>query len=422
LVKGNRIAFDFIGCKLNQAEIESLSRQFAQAGYRVVSPSAKADIYILNTCTVTHVADRKSRQLLRRAYRCNPEARIVATGCLAERAGKEIARMEGVDLVVGNKEKSALLDLLGGFGRKESSGLTTLETPGKRARTFLKIQDGCANHCAYCIVPLVRHRENSVPADRVIHEVTRRTAEGYKEVVLTGTRVGAYRSGVTDLAALLERVLGETEIPRLRISSLQPYEMTDGLIGLWRDSRLCPHFHLSLQSGSDDVLRRMRRRYNREGFASAVNLLREKIPDVAVTTDMIAGFPGETDAEFEDSYEFCARTGFARIHVFPYSPRPGTEAAGMNGKVNDVLKKARETRLLKLAAESSRDYMRQFRGRIMPVLWEKKTNGVWSGLTGNYIRVFTRSNSVLSNQLMPFRLVELNEDGFRGEPAAIPCP
>ncbi|MFC1963801.1 tRNA (N(6)-L-threonylcarbamoyladenosine(37)-C(2))-methylthiotransferase MtaB [Chloroflexota bacterium] len=415
---GTRVALDCIGCKLNQAEIESLSRQFTQAGYQVVLPSAEADIYVLNTCTVTHVADRKSRQLLRRAYHRNPEACIVAMGCLAQRAPEELAGIKEVRLVVSNTEKSSLLDLLGGAPcpeagshRAESGG----GAAGRRARTFLKIQDGCANRCAYCVVPLVRCGESSVPAKQVIDEVNRRVAEGYWEVVLTGTKVGAYHDGTVDLATLLKRVLGTTGVPRLRLSSLQPYEITEELIGLWQDKRLCPHFHLSLQSGSDAVLHRMKRRYTRGEFARTVNLLREIIPDVAITTDIIAGFPGETEAEFADSYHFCRRTGFARIHVFPYSSRPGTEAAGMTGMVSACLKKEREQQLLVLAAESARNYMRQFKGRILPVLWEKETAGVWSGLTGNYLRIFTRSSSDLSNQLLPARFTEVNGDGVWGE-------
>jgi threonylcarbamoyladenosine tRNA methylthiotransferase MtaB len=407
------ISLDSLGCKLNQAEVEALARRLAQAGYTVVSPEEKADIFVLNTCTVTHVADRKSRQRLRAVRRRHPGTRLVAIGCCAERAPRELERIEGVELVLGNESKWRLLELLGRPGEARQRGGRVKEK-ARRTRAFIRVQDGCHNLCAYCIVPLVRRREECQPADNVVVGVRERVSEGCREVVLTGTEVGSYRSGETDLAGLLERVLAETDIRRLRLSSLQPPEVTPQLIGLWRNPRLCPHFHLSLQSGSDGVLRRMKRRYDVAGYARAVSLIRDMVPGVAVTTDIIVGFPGETDAEFEASFDFCRGMGFARIHVFPYSPRPGTAAAAMP-PVADGIRERQRQRMLALARESRKEFNRRFLGETLEVLWEQQVNGVWSGLTGNYVKVYGRSRADLTNDIMPVRLVKSYRDGVWGE-------
>jgi threonylcarbamoyladenosine tRNA methylthiotransferase MtaB len=412
-----RVALDSLGCKLNQAEIELLAQQLAAAGYRVVSPSDEADIYVLNTCTVTHIADRKSRHMLRVFHRRNPDARLVAIGCYAERSPRELEVIEGVDLVLDNVDKWNLIPLLeasGRLGQPTAGDSIQLFGNARRTRAFIKVQDGCRNSCAYCIVPLVRSREESVPAGQVVNQVRERVSAGHKEVVLTGTEIGTYNRDGIDLRGLLELVLAETAINRLRLSSVQPPEITSGLIGLWRDRRLCRHFHLSLQSGSDAVLGRMRRRYNTDGYRRAVSLIRESVPDVAVTTDVIVGFPGETDAEFLESLEFCRQMRFARIHVFPYSPRPGTEAANMPQTVPVVVKKQRRQQMLALAGESVRDFIKMFLGGTAEVLWEKRSGGVWSGLTGNYIKVYTRNSGELTNKLLPVKLEKIYRDGVWG--------
>ena len=321
--KSVKIALDTLGCKLNQAETELLAKQFAEAGYRLVSSVDRADVYILNTCTVTHIADSKSRHRLRLAHRQNPDALIIATGCYAQRAHQELAQIDGVSLVVGNEQKLNLLQLLEesgyigspacGQGNSASSHIT-----GFRTRAFIKIQDGCNSFCSYCIVPLVRGREKSLPVDQVVAEIKSRLANGYKEVVLTGTEIGSYNYNGVNLSGLLERILAEVDITRLRLSSLQPQEISPELIRLWRDRRLCHHFHLSLQSGSDGVLNRMKRRYSVSDYQQAVSLIRASVPEAAITTDIIVGFPGETDKEFQESYDFCWQMEFARIHVFSY--------------------------------------------------------------------------------------------------------
>ena len=411
-----RIALDTVGCKLNQAEAQLLARQFARAGYRLVSADDEADVYILNTCTVTHIADRKCRHQLRLAHRRNPDGVVVAIGCYAERARHELAQMEGVDLALGNSEKSDLMSLLEKMGHLSrptysQKGLTIADF---RTRAFIKVHDGCNSFCSYCIVPLVRGREESIPLARIVDEVRQRVADGYREVVLTGTKIGSYNYDGVNLAGLLQRILTETDVERLRLSSLQPGEISPALIGLWRNARLCRHFHLSLQSGSDGVLARMRRGYTVSDYQQAVALIREMVPEVAITTDIIVGFPGETEAELRESYELCRQMGFARIHVFSYSPRQGTQAACMADQVGDRVKRERSQRMLALAKESARSFRQGFLGKTMAVLWEKRSgDGVWTGITDNYIRVYTKSDEDLTNKLLPVKLVGLDGDGIR---------
>ncbi len=411
------VALDTLGCKLNQAETEALAERLARVGCRRVPSVAEADIYILNTCTVTHIADRKSRHLLRLAHRRNPDAVIVAIGCYAQRAGRELARLDGVSLVLDNDAKMHLPRLLeeSGYLKKTGSGEPKdSRYDGFRSRTFAKVQDGCNSFCAYCIVPLVRGRERSLTAENIVSEIRAKVDGGYKEAVLTGTEIGAYNCDGLNLEGLIQQILSHTDVVRLRLSSLQPKEITPELIGLWYNPRLCPHLHLSLQSGSDSVLNRMRRRYSTEEYLKAVSIIRSAVPDVAITTDVIVGFPGESDEEFEGSYSFCQKTGFARIHVFPYSLRPGTEAAKMEGQVNARVKRERRQKMLALAEESARNFRKRFLGRTMPILWEQKSGGVWSGLTANYIRVYTKSSEDLTNEITEVKLEKLYKDGVRG--------
>ncbi|MFC1989916.1 tRNA (N(6)-L-threonylcarbamoyladenosine(37)-C(2))-methylthiotransferase MtaB [Chloroflexota bacterium] len=415
-----KVALDTLGCKLNQAETELLARQLVEAGYRLVSLADEADVYILNTCTVTHIADGKSRHLLRLAHRRNPDALLVATGCYAERAPNELAQIEGVSLVVGNDKKPQLPRLLEESIRINSPASVqgtsvTNSYPTFRTRAFIKVQDGCSNFCSYCIVPLVRGREKSLPVEQVTAEVRYLVSDGYREVVLTGTEIGSYQYDGTGLKDLLEHILAETGVTRLRLTSLQPQEISPELIGLWSDGRLCPHFHLSLQSGNDGVLMRMKRRYSTADYQQSVSLIRGMVPEAAITTDVIVGFPGETDEEFEESYNFCQQMEFARIHVFQYSRRKGTEAAQMPHQVEAKVKKLRSRKMLALAKESAQDFRQRFSGREMIVLFEQRSNGLWSGYTDNYIKVFTRSSEDLTNKLLPVKLESIWRDGVWGE-------
>jgi threonylcarbamoyladenosine tRNA methylthiotransferase MtaB len=399
------IALDTVGCKLNQAESQLFARQFAQKGYRLVPAENGADVYILNTCTVTHTTDGKCRQRLSQARRRNPDALVVAVGCYVERARQDLARMKVVDLVFDNSQKMNLVTRLEESGYLSPPSVSTPTKANFRTRAFVRVQDGCNNFCTYCIVPLVRGREQSLPADGVISEIKQRVADGDKEVVLTGTEIGAYNCEDIGLTGLLKRILKETDIARLRLSSLQPQEITPELLELWRDERLCRHFHLSLQSGSDAVLKRMGRRYSAADYKRAVAQIREAVPGVAITSDIIVGFPGESDGEFGESYNLAKQMQFARIHVFPYSPRPGTKASAMPNHVEDKVKQERSRKMLALGRACVRNFRKRFVGKTVMVLWEKQTCGVWSGLTDNYIRVFTKSDKDLTNQLVPVKLV-----------------
>jgi threonylcarbamoyladenosine tRNA methylthiotransferase MtaB len=412
--KQTSVALESLGCKLNHAELQLLAGQLAAAGYRVVGADEKADVYVLNTCTVTHVADRKSRHLLNMARRRNPSVRVVALGCYAEREPQALSSIEGVELVLGNEQKWNLVELLG--GSVAANPLSLFPNPSiDRTRAFLKIQDGCRNFCAYCVVPLVRSRVFSVPGAEVLAQIKTQEAAGFKEVVLTGTEIGAYDGEGLGLKDLIELILKETGIPRIRLSSLQPYHITSLLMAFWQYRRLCPHFHLSLQSGSDSVLKRMKRRYGVNDYKRAVELIQKNVPDAAITTDIIVGFPGETEAEFKESYDFCKKTQFARIHVFPYSPRPGTSAAIMAGQVPEKVKHERSVLMLTLAKDSAQAFRERFIGRTLEVLWEQQVNGVWSGLTGNYIKVYMKNTGDLTNTLKPVGLTKPYRDGAWGE-------
>jgi len=384
-----KIALETLGCKLNQAETETLARELAAAGHELVARSADADLFVLNTCTVTHTADAKARHLLAKVKRLNPNAILVATGCYAQRQPADLQKL--ADVVIDNVAKSSLASHLQARGILQKPAPPAANAAvRRRARAFVKIQDGCTNFCAYCIVPYVRGAEKSLPADEIIASVKKLAAD-YREIVLTGTRIGAYDDNGQELGYLVTRLLDETDIPRFRLSSLQPQEITPGLLELWHDPRLCPHFHLSLQSGSDTVLQRMGRLYDTALYARTVSLIRKIVPGVAITTDVIVGFPGETDAEFAGSLDFCRKMRFARIHVFMFSPRAGTKAAGMSAQVDEKVKKARSQQMLALAKASEQSFREQFSGDLTDVLWEKQNeDGQWSGVTGNYIRVYRR--------------------------------
>jgi threonylcarbamoyladenosine tRNA methylthiotransferase MtaB len=416
-----RVAFYTLGCKLNQAETEYLVGQFSQSGFQLVSPNDVADIYIANTCTVTHIADRKSRHWLRLVRRRNPQALIIATGCYAQRSCQALAPL--ADLVVDNTEKEHLLALIQTLpfeGRELGEGeakQSQVLAATVRTRSLIKIQDGCHGPCTYCIVPKVRPHEYSLPSSQIIDEVKQKVALGYKEVVLTGTKVGSYKDDGTDLRDLVQRILTGTGIERLRLSSLQPSEISSEFLALWQDERLCRHFHLALQSGSETVLQRMRRSYSLDQYQRTVNLIKE-VPKVAITTDIMVGFPGESAEEFEQSYSFCQQAGFANIHVFPFSPRPETAAARMPVQIKDKVKAERNQRMLGLSQSCRRRFCEQFLGQTMPALWEKETSpgsGIYSGLTSNYIRVFAHSEKSLNNEITPVKLIEFHNQGIWGE-------
>lgn len=429
-----RVYLETLGCRLNYSEMERLARDLVARGHHVVSSPEEADVCVLNTCAVTTTAEAKSRALARAMARANRRARLVITGCYATLSPEAVRALPQVQLVVENREKdrmAALLDAWAGeFPDLSPEEVTQPDrTPfaATRTRAFVKVQDGCRNRCAFCIVTIARGEERSRPIDLVLEEIRRLEAEGFQEAVLTGVHLGAYgRDLGTDLTALVRAILRHTRLPRLRLSSLEPWDLTPKFFDLWAESegRLCPHLHLPLQSGCDATLRRMGRRYTTEGYARLVEAARERIPGLTITTDIIVGFPGETDEEFQQSYRFVESMGFAHLHVFPYSRRPGTPAARMPGQVPEVVKKERSAAMRALDVASGRAVRRAQLGEVRPVLWEGEGREgahpgqrVWTGLTDNYLRVLTAvpADVDLHNRITPVRLTHLEGDALWGE-------
>ena len=418
------VAINTHGSKLNQADSQQLARQFQEAGFVLIQSSAQADVVVLNSCTITANSDSKARSYLRRTRRANPNALVVATGCYAERARDDLLGMDEVSLVLDNRNKQHLVATVAAnlninlpVGSSDSSRNTNsrpLEL--LRTRAMVKIQEGCNQVCSYCIVPKVRGRERSVPAQEIIDEINTRSTTGRREVVLTGTQLGTYGFDLpgTNLTELIRKVLAETTVDRLRISSLQPQEITPELLNLWENPRLCPHFHIPLQTGCDTMLRSMRRRYNTTQFADTVELIRSKILDAGVTTDIIVGFPGEGVREFAESYTFAESMNFSDMHVFPYSIRPGTTAAHLCNHVDDGIKKERTGEMLELATMKMRQFRLGSLQQVRPVLWNINRSGEpseeWIGLTDNYLQVRTQQTDDLANTITKVRLTSLDGD------------
>ena len=416
--RSNRtVALTTLGCKVNQADSDEWLRQFGELGYEIVDFGEIADAYIVNTCTVTHVADRKSRQLLRQARRMNPAAMVVATGCYASVSPDEVARMVEVDLVIGDRDKPHLVarvhSALEGDDEQPLEVLAgALRVFGARHRGFVKVADGCDKFCAFCIVPYARGRVRSSDPDAVIERVRNLIAAGFREIVLTAVHMGSYGQDLqpqTSLRELVRRVLNETSVERLRLSSIEPEDFDPRILELWQDARLCRHFHLALDSGCDATLQRMRRRYLAAEYAFLVQTIRSAVPDVAITTDVMVGFPGETEGEFAESCQFVADQKFASIHVFPYSVRRRTAASKLPNQVALEVKRERTEVMLNLAAASARQFREQFVGRVVPVLFEASTRSAergvtWEGLTDNYLRVRVGGDHALTNQIIDTRL------------------
>ena len=420
-----RVCFTNVGCKLNQAEVERLARDFLAAGHEVVGSLDEADLHVVNSCTVTHVAARSSRKAAGRGRR--PGLRTVLTGCWATEQAEEAARLAGIDLVVPNAEKERLLERVQEvFGR----GGTEVPVPWVRmpfghTRALVKVEDGCNMRCAFCIIPSTRGRQRSRPLAEVVAEVRSLIAAGYGEVVVTGVQISAYSWEGSHLFELVEALLRETAVPRLRLTSIAPWDLDERLLGLWSDSRLCRHLHLSLQSGSTATLRRMRRPYTAESYTRLLEQVRATVPGVGITTDVITGFPGETDDEFEESLALVASAGFAKVHVFPFSPRQGTEAAILPGQVPPEEKKERTERMLAVAEEAERAFHQAFLGTRQTVLWERPRDGMGQGYTDNYIRVFSEAGAGLFRSFSEVELAGLVEGGVTGmltafRPGAVP--
>ena len=387
------------GCKLNTADSQQLAAEFLRAGFSIRGrdDAVTPDVFILNSCTVTHVADKKARQSISAAKRRYPNALTVMTGCYPERAANETANLNSVDMVLGNARKPELVetvaDRLGAVLTPCAEGRDVIPPAALlgRTRASVKIQEGCDQVCAYCIVPKVRGRERSVSVEEIVDQVRRLEAAGCREVVFTGTQLGHYGFDLgdgVDLAFLLRSVLARTEMPRMRVSSLQPPEIDDRLLELWvaeGEGRLCPHFHVPLQSGSDGILRRMRRTYTSDEFLQKVEFLRTKVAGCGITTDVIAGFPGETDEDHARSVSVMRAAEFSDAHVFPYSARPGTSANHFDEQLEPGIKAERAAVLREISAASALRFRDAMIGEVRSVLWEGRRGR--AGLTDNYVKV-----------------------------------
>ncbi len=395
-----KIHLKTLGCRLNEAELETWAQAFQKSGHQITRQAQSANLIVINSCAVTQDAARKSRNLIRKIHRENPQAKLVVSGCYATLNRDEAASLMGVDLVVSNQDKDQLVEkTLTGLNMDAMPAMSTepgeisLFTRGKQ-RAFVKVQDGCRYRCTFCIVTVARGEEVSRPVQAVIEEIHTLHKQGINEVILTGVHLGGYGSDLgNNLADLIKAILAETDIPRLRLGSLEPWELSDDFFELFLNPRLMPHLHLPLQSGSDTVLRRMARRCKTEEFAAIVSQLRRQIPHFNITTDIIVGFPGETGQEWQDSFDFIKQTGFGHIHIFTYSCREGTKAATLPNQVPNEIKKQRSRQLHQLTGEMKLKFCRDNIGNEFPVLWEGYSEPLEGGkqqvfgYTPNYLRV-----------------------------------
>jgi threonylcarbamoyladenosine tRNA methylthiotransferase MtaB len=401
-----------LGCKVNQYETNAYAALFREAGFEIAPFDEKCDIYVINTCSVTNLGDRKSRQMIRRAKQKNENAVVVATGCYAQVAYNDVNKMDEVDLCIGTSQRSKIVELtMAAMNGEDVNAYVDImrerdyeeleaESVTERTRAYIKIEDGCDNFCSYCIVPYARGPVRSRKIESILSEAERLSELGFKEVVLAGISVASYGKDTKEgsLMDVIEKVCAVEKIERVRISSIDPRAFTDEFIE--RASRLekfCRHFHISLQSGSSEVLRAMNRKYTAEEYLSTLERIRKAMPDAAVTTDIIEGFPGESEKNFEETKEFVRKAKFAKIHVFPYSERKGTAAAQMEQHPMPLREK-RAKELAAIAEELKCEFEKSFVGQVQSVLFEQKKNGQNEGLTKNYLRVFTDDEGDFSGQ------------------------
>lgn len=401
-----KFKIDTHGCKLNQADSEVLSREFQEAGFLLATEEQLVDVYVLNSCTVTHIADRKARKALRSAHKVYPKALIVVTGCYPERDKRELEALNEVDLIIGNVGKKEIVSQVKEhpkmFERKEEIIDENISFNISRNRSMVKIQEGCNQICAYCIVPKVRGRESSVSPVSIINQINNKAENGIKEVVLTGTQLGSYGFDLENynLKKLLRTILRNTNIERIRMSSLQPQEIDQELLDIWDDKRMCNHFHVPLQSGSDDILKRMRRRYTSGEYLKKTKLIKSYMPNASITTDVIVGFPGEHDEDFEASMNICKASFLSDIHVFPYSKRSSTSANYFKDQVSSEIKKVRVNKILSLKRTLHEKFLDLQIGSEHFVLWEKSSElGDQFGLTSNYLKAVTKVKKEITNQI-----------------------
>ena len=426
-----RVCLQALGCRLNEAELERWAARFQALGMELADDAKEADLVVVNTCAVTAEAVRKSRQLLRRARRANPESKLAVSGCyasLGEAGAARLADELGVDLLVPNRDKDRLVEIA-----VETLGLPAMPQVATepeasallargRHRAFIKVQDGCRYRCTYCVVTLARGAERSRSLEEVVAEVRRHRSAGVQEIVLTGVHLGGYGSDLgTGLSDLIRAILERTDVPRLRLGSLEPWDLPDDFWSLFEDPRLMPHLHLPVQSGSDSVLRRMARRCRGEHFRRLVETGRARVADLNVTTDIIVGFPGESEAEWRQTLDLVEAVRFGHVHVFAFSPREGTKAARLPSPVDRDTRRRRSRELHALAADHRRETLRRHLGRRLSMLVEGGPGsaadrpGLWHGYSPGYLKLELRApaDADLENRILPVRALELSADGER---------
>ena len=420
------VAFITLGCKVNQYETNAMTQQFIEKGYEVVDHTKKADIYIVNTCTVTNMSDRKSRQMLRRVKELNKEAIVVACGCYAQVAKEELKKIEEINLVLGNNEKKDIVEHVETYIHHQT--LNEIEdvmnqkefvefgdiTFTEKTRAVIKIQDGCDRFCSYCIIPYARGRVRSRKPEHILSEIQKIAKEGIKEVVITGIHIASYGKDFKQeyrLIDLLEEMNEIEGIERIRLGSIEPLLITEEFVSrLEKLSKICHQFHLSLQSGCDETLKRMNRRYTTEQFRKITKLLRKTFEDAILTTDIIVGFPGESEEEFERTYAFLSEIKFYKMHVFKYSPRKGTKAATMPNQIDGNKKEERSRRLIELSNKTEKAYNEQYIGKEVEVLFEEEKNGMWQGHTKNYILAHYKTEENMENKIIELKCEKAEQE------------
>ena len=418
-----KIASYALGCKVNQYESEAIAELFAEKGYEVVSVEDTADIYIINTCTVTNFGDKKSRQLIRKVKRQNENAVVAVVGCYAQTAPKELEEIMGVNLVIGTKDKSKIVELVEAYQQEQGvcNYVTdimhertfeplSIQKLSNRTRAYLKIQDGCSQFCSYCIIPYARGPIRSRDPKDVVEEVKRLAENGFKEVVLTGIHVASYGKDLktVTLTDIIKQVHDVEGIERIRFSSIEPNVVTETFAQeMAKLPKVCDHFHLSLQSGCDKTLKEMNRKYDTIQYRKAAQILRKYLPDVALTTDVIVGFPGETEQDYAQSKAFAQEMQFSKIHVFPYSPKKGTPAAERKDQLQNAVKQTRSQDLIAISDNMAEAFVKAHIGKMMSVLYERAVGeNVYEGHTTNYIKVHTKSEKDLSNVIAQTKIIE----------------
>ena len=437
------VKFVTLGCKVNQYETNAMAQKFLEKGYQILEENdenveEKPDVCIINTCTVTNMSDRKSRQMLRRMKEKNPDTVVVAVGCYAQVAKEELSKIPEIDLVLGNNEKVEILKYVEEYLKENVKNIDIEDvmqsrkfsdfgniTFSEKTRAVIKIQDGCDRFCSYCIIPYARGRVRSRKPESIISEISEIAKKGIKEVVITGIHIASYGKDYAmskdekiknyRLIDLLEKINEIEGIERIRLGSIEPLLITEEFVErLEKLEKICHHFHLSLQSGCDETLKRMNRRYTTEQFKTIVELLRKTYKDVNLTTDIIVGFPGETEEEFTKTYEFLKEIKFYKMHVFKYSPRKGTKAAVMKNQVPGDIKEERSKKLIELSNENEFQYNSTYIGKNVKVLFEEEKVGVYKGHTQNYIMVYCKSNEMLDNKIKTVNCVKVENDYIIG--------